>query len=141
MSTQTNADLARTIYRLFNEGKLDQAVELANEDVELVLIPFGQTFHGREGFMNFLQGFHSAFPDITITVTNQVVAGDQVVTEFTARGTHTRPLPTPAGEVAPTGRVVDLTVCEVWQVKNGRLASLRNYQDMASMMRQLGLIA
>jgi steroid delta-isomerase-like uncharacterized protein len=141
MSTQNNADLARTIYRLFNEGKLDQVVELANEDVELILIPFGQTFHGREGFMNFLQGFHSAFPDITITVTNQVAAGDQVVTEFTARGTHTRPLQTPAGEVPPTGRVVDLTVCEVWQVKNGRLAALRNYQDMASMIRQLGLIA
>jgi steroid delta-isomerase-like uncharacterized protein len=141
MSTQNNADLARTIYRLFNEGKLDQVVELANEDVELILIPFGQTFHGREGFMNFLQGFHSAFPDITITVTNQVAAGDQVVTEFTARGTHTRPLQTPAGEVPPTGRVVDLTVCEVWQVKNDRLAALRNYQDMASMIRQLGLIA
>jgi steroid delta-isomerase-like uncharacterized protein len=141
MSTQNNADLARTIYRLFNEGKLDQAVELANEDVELILVPFGQTFRGREGFMNFLQGFHSAFPDITITITNQVVADDQVVTEFTARGTHTRPLQTPAGEVPPTGRVVDFTVCEVWQVKNGRLATLRNYQDVASMMRQLGLIA
>jgi steroid delta-isomerase-like uncharacterized protein len=141
MSAQDNAALARKIYQLFNEDQLDEAIALATEDVELVLVPFGQTFHGHEGFMAFLQGFHSAFPDIHITITNQVATDDQVVTEFTARGTHTRPLLTPAGEVPPTGRVVDFTVCEVWRVKDGRLASLHNYQDVASMMRQLGLIA
>jgi steroid delta-isomerase-like uncharacterized protein len=141
MSAHDNAALARKIYQLFNEGQFDDAITLATEDVELVLVPFGQTFHGRAGFRAFLQGFHSAFPDIHITVTNQVAADDQVVTEFTARGTHTRPLPMPAGEVAPTGRVVDFTVCEVWRVRDGKLASLHNYQDVASMMRQLGLIA
>jgi steroid delta-isomerase-like uncharacterized protein len=141
MTAQDNAALARKIYQLFNQGRVDDAIELATEDVELILVPFGQTFHGREGFRTFLQGFHSAFPDIQIVVTNQVATDDQVVTEFTARGTHTRPLPTPAGEVPPTGRVVDFIVCEVWQVRDGKLASLRNYQDVASMMRQLGLIA
>jgi steroid delta-isomerase-like uncharacterized protein len=140
MSATENAALARRIYQLFSDDKLDDALELVTEDVEAVLIPFGQTFHGRDGFTGFMQGFKGAFPDIRISVTNQVATDDQVVSEFTARGTHTGPLQTPAGAIPPTGRTVDFIVCEVMRVKHGRIASLHNYQDAASIMRQLGLI-
>jgi steroid delta-isomerase-like uncharacterized protein len=141
MSATENAALARRIYQLFSDDKLDDALELVTEDVEAVLVPFGQTFHGRDGFTGFMQGFKGAFPDIRISVTNQVATDDQVVSEFTARGTHTGPLQTPAGAIPPTGRTVDFIVCEVMLVKHGRIASLHNYQDAASIMRQLGLIA
>src|SRR5205085_8433585 len=119
----------------------DDALELVAEDVEAVLVPFGQAFHGREGFTDFMQGFKGAFPDIRISVTNQVATDDQVVSEFTARGTHSGPLQTPAGAIPPTGRSVDFIACEVMRVKNGQIASLHNYQDAASIMRQLGLVA
>jgi steroid delta-isomerase-like uncharacterized protein len=141
MSAQDNAVLARRIYQLFSENRLDDVLALTTEDVEAVVIPFGLTFHGRAGFTNFLQSWKGAFPDIKIAVTNQVTTDDQVVTELTARGTHTCPLQTPAGEIPPTGRTVDFIVCEVWRVKDGRLAALHNYQDAASMMRQLGLLS
>jgi steroid delta-isomerase-like uncharacterized protein len=137
MSAHDNAALARRIYQLFSDDKLDDALELVAEDVEAVLVPFGQIFHGRDGFTTFMQG---AFPDIRISVTNQVATDDQVVSEFTARGTQTGPLQTPAGAIPPTGRGVDFIVCEVMRVKNGRIASLHNYQDAASIMRQLGLV-
>jgi steroid delta-isomerase-like uncharacterized protein len=141
MSAHDNAALARRIYQLFSDDKLDHALELVTEDVEAVLVPFGQTFHGRDGFTGFMQGFKGAFPDIRISVTNQVATDDQVVSEFTARGTHTGPLQTPAGAIPPTGRTVDFIVCEVMRVKDGRIASLHNYQDAAAIMRQLGLIS
>ena len=141
MSAHDNAALARRIYQLFSDDKLDDALELVAEDVEAVLVPFGQTFHGRDGFTGFMQGFKGAFPDIRISVTNQVATDEQVVSEFTARGTHTGPLQTPAGAIPATGRTVDFIVCEVMPVKNGRIASLHNYQDAASIMRQLGLVA
>jgi steroid delta-isomerase-like uncharacterized protein len=140
MSAHDNAALARRIYQLFSDDKFDDALELVAEDVEAVLVPFGQTFHGRDGFTGFMQGFKGAFPDIRISVTNQVATEDQVVSEFTARGTHTGPLQTPAGAIPPTGRTVDFIVCEVMRVKNGRITSLHNYQDAASIMRQLGLV-
>jgi steroid delta-isomerase-like uncharacterized protein len=140
LSAHENAALARRIYQLFSDDKLDDALELVAEDVEAVLVPFGQTFHGRDGFTGFMQGFKGAFPDIRISVTNQVATDDQVVSEFTARGTHTGPLQTPSGAILATGRTVDFIVCEVMRVKNGRIASLHNYQDAASIMRQLGLV-
>jgi steroid delta-isomerase-like uncharacterized protein len=140
MSAQDNAALARKMYELWSNNQFDQVLALATEDIEVVLTPFGQTFHGHDGFANFNQGFKGAFPDIKITeITHQIATDDAVVSEFKARGTHTGPLLTPAGEVPPTGRTVNFTVCEVWSVKNGKVASIRNYQDAASIMRQLGL--
>lgn len=141
MSAQDNAALARRMYQLFSEGKLDAAAELVAEDAETVLVPFGETYHGRDGFVNFMRGFTGAFPDIRIAVTNQVATEEYVVTEFTARGTHNGPLQTAAGAIPPTGQTVEFIVCEVWKVKQGRLATLHNYQDAASIMRQIGLAA
>jgi steroid delta-isomerase-like uncharacterized protein len=140
MSAQDNAVLARRMYQLFSDDMFDDVLPLTTEDIEAVLIPFGQTFHGREGFISFMMGFKGAFPDIRINLTNQVATDDQVVNEFTARGTHTGPLLTPSGAIPPTGRTVDFVVCEVLGIKDGRVASLHNYQDAASLMRQLGLI-
>ncbi len=139
-AAQDNAVLARRLYQLFSEGRMDEVAALAAEDMETVLVPFGQTFRGREGFAAFMSGFKSAFPDLKLNITNQVATRDYVVSEFTGRGTHTGPLATPAGEIPPTNKVVDFTVCEVWRIKDGKIASLHNYQDAASMMRQLGLI-
>ena len=139
MSAQENATLARRIYQLFNEDKFDDVLELVSADVETVLVPFGQTFHSRDGFVQFMQGFKGAFPDLRIAVTNQVATEDNVVNEFTARGMHTGPLQTPAGAIPPTGRTVDFVVCEVWTMKNGQLTSLHNYQDAAAIMRQIGV--
>lgn len=141
MSNQPNTQLAHQIYGLFNEGQVEAATNLATDDVELVLYPFGQTFQGREGFTNFMRGFLNAFPDLKIEIRNQVAGDGQIVNEITGRGTHTGPLMTPAGVIPPTGRSVELSVCEVWKVRDGKLAGLANYQDSASLMRQLGLMS
>lgn len=141
MSAQDNAVLARRMYQLFSEDKLDHVLEFVSEEAETILIPFGQTFHGRDGFRQFMLAFKEAFPDIRITVTNQVATEESVVTEFTARGTHNGPLITPAGTIPPTGRTVDFVVCEVWRLKNSQMVSLRNYQDSASILRQLGMLS
>ena len=140
MSAQDNAALARKMYELWSNNQLNEILALATEDIEVVLTPFGQTFHGHAGFADFNQGFKGAFPDIKITeITHQIATENEVVSEFKARGTHTGPLMTPAGEVSATGRTVAFSVCEVCSVRDGKVASIRNYQDAASIMRQLGL--
>lgn len=140
MAAQNNATLAREIYEAFNSRDFQRVLDRANADVEIVFHPAGQTSHGHAGFTDFMKGFASAFPDGKITVTNQVASGDQVANEFRFTGTHTGTLVTPQGEVPPTGRTLDATICEVWTIKSGKLASLRNYQDMMAFMRQLGLV-
>jgi steroid delta-isomerase-like uncharacterized protein len=143
MPAQDNAAFARRLYDAFNRGDLEGAATQATEDVEIDLVPFGMTFRGRQEFRDgFMGGFKRAFPDLTVTVANQVAAEDQVVNECTWRGTHTGPLASPGGEIPPTGRAVEgARFCEVWRIRDGRLARLVNYQDAATWMRQLGLVS
>jgi len=141
MSAQSNAKMCRELYELFNKKDLDGTVAMASEDVEVDLIPFGQTFRGPAGLREFEQGFATAFPDLTITVTNQVATEDQVVNECTWTGTHTGPLQTPTGTIPPTGKKVEGgRFCEVYAFKNNKIVSVRNYQDPAGWLRQLGLV-
>ena len=140
MSAQENAALARTIYGRFSNNDFAGVLQLATEDIEVHFMPGGQTFHGYDGFMGFMQSFKGAFPDIAIEITHQMATDDGVVSEFIARGTHTGPLLTPAGALPPTGRVAAWPVCEVWRVRDGKLSSLTNYQDMATILGQLGLL-
>ena len=140
MAPQDNAALSRAIYDAFNQGDFERALQDASEDVEIVFIPTGQTFRGRQGFADFMRGHKTAFPDVRIAVTNQIAADTYVVNEFVAHGTHTGPLATPTGTIAPTGRRATFTVCEVCQFQGGKLTSVHNYQDLVALLRQLGLI-
>ena len=79
------------------------SLDYAAEDVEVVLIPFGLTFQGREGFSQFMHGFKDAFPDLQITVSNQVADDDQV--EFFGKAVDFSPvrlLEQKAGKRLPT---------------------------------------
>jgi steroid delta-isomerase-like uncharacterized protein len=135
-----NAAVSREIYDDFDRQDFSKALQLVTPDVEILFVPTGQTFRGPEGFEAFMKNFKTAFPDVEIEVNNQIASGDYVVNEFVGRGTHTGPLESPAGTIPPTGRRVTFTVCEVQRFRNGKLASLHNYQDMVSLLRQLGLI-
>ena len=140
MAAQDNAALSRAIYDAFNQGDVERALQGASEEVEIVFMPTGQIFHGRQGFADFMRDHKTAFPDVRIEVTNQIAADNYVVNEFVAHGTHTGPLATPTGAIAPTGRRATFTVCEVCQFQGGKLTSVHNYQDMVALLRQLGLI-
>ena len=141
MSVQSNLKLTQEIYNFFSNNQFDAVLERAADDVEIYLAPTGQTFQGLDGFKQFMMGFKATFPNIRIDVKNQVGTEDQVVSEFVATGTNTGPVMTPAGEIPATGRTAEWPVCEVWRFRNGKLASIHNYQDMATMLRQLGLVS
>jgi ketosteroid isomerase-like protein len=60
-----------------------------------------------------------------IVLTNVVADGDQVVAEWTARGT------------AKTGSVYDNRCLGVFTVRNGKIASVREYTDTLHAQRAL----
>lgn len=63
-----------------------------------------------------------------------------MVVQFDFRGTHTGPLQGPNGEIPPTGRAVDVPVCDVFQLRNGKAVGVHSYFDAATLMTQLGLL-
>jgi ketosteroid isomerase-like protein len=130
--------LTAELYRCFGHNDYEGVLAYVAPECGVLLMPFGQTFRGPAGFNEFMHGFKTAWPDCTIEIRNQVVAGDQVVNEIQVRGMLTGPLAGPASTIPPTGRPVDYRACEVWQMRDGQVVSLRNYQDTATVLRRWG---
>jgi steroid delta-isomerase-like uncharacterized protein len=80
--------------------------------------------------------FADAFPDGRIDIVSIKEAGDTAIVEFIGRGTHKGQLM----ELAPTGKTMALPVCNVIEVRDGKIYREREYMDMMTMMTQLGAI-
>ncbi len=134
-----NASTARSTYDAWNERDFDRFAEVMAK-AELIDMGSGTRFTGREGAMQFAQGWADGFPDGKVTIDSVIETGKHVVVEFTGRGTHTGTLMTPMGGIDATGRSVELKLCDVWTfADDGTPKTVHFYVDSGSMMTQLGL--
>ena len=85
------------------------------------------------------QGWATALPDSKATIGNAFVSGDTVVLEVTWHGTHKGPLQTPTGQIAATGKPIEIRACQVFKIAGDKAQSMRQYFDMETMMQQLGV--
>ena len=95
----------------------------------------GQTQKGRDAGLAVGQMFATAFPDGKIDIQKITATGDTAIVEFIGRGTHTGDLM----GIAPTGRQMTIPVCEVYELRDGKIYAERRYMDMLHMMQQLGV--
>ena len=90
----------------------------------------------KEGMINMMRMFVSAFPDLNITVNHWVAEGDLVVGVMTTEGTQT-------GEfmgMPPSGKEFSISEMHMIRVANGKMVEHWGVQDNMSMMQQLGVI-
>ena len=98
----------------------------------------GIEMQGADAGVDVAKTYTTAFPDLELEVRHQFSAGDDVaIMEFTARGTHEGELE----GIAPTGKSVEIFVCNVLEVRDDKILREREYFDALSLMRQLGVIA
>jgi predicted ester cyclase len=107
-------------------------------DAELVA-PGGQA-SGRDGVLGFLGVFHEAFPDLRLEVAQLLTDGPGAAAEGTIAGTHDGVLHTPNGDVAPTGRAVELRFAAVYVTDGDTLKSEHLFFDQMDFLGQLGLL-
>jgi predicted ester cyclase len=88
-----------------------------------------------DGFKQMISGLLSAFPDLRLTIEDQMVAGDKVATRWSAEGTNSGAF----GPVAATGRRVRINGLILDRVAGGRVIERWEQWDQMSMMQQLGL--
>jgi steroid delta-isomerase-like uncharacterized protein len=93
---------------------------------------------GADQAMSLWKGWAEALPDSKASFDNALVCGETVVLEVTWRGTHTGPLQTPRGPLAPTGKRIELRACTAIEVAADRVSVQRHYFDMATLLEQLG---
>ena len=94
---------------------------------------------GTDQVLPLWKGWATAFPDSKATFHGAFVSGNTVVLELTWKGTHTGPLETPDGRIAATGKTIDIRACNVVEIAGEKCKAQRQYFDMATMMKQLGV--
>ena len=98
------------------------------------------SMHGREEVLGFFGVFWDAFPDVRLVMSRLLAEGSVVAAEGRLIGTHTGVMRTPAGDVAATGRQVDVRWMSSYEVRGDELASEHLYFDQAELLGQLGLV-
>ena len=87
------------------------------------------------GFKEMVSGLLGAFPDLRVTVEDQIAAGDKVATRWTAEGTNSGPF----GPVPATGRRVQTSGLILDRVVDGKVVERWEQWDQMAMLQQLGL--
>jgi predicted ester cyclase len=91
--------------------------------------------HGIEPAKKVIGGWLAGFPDMTVTVDDQVAEGDKVGSRHTSTGTHTE---TFMG-MAPTGKKATITGMTITRIENGKMVEAWTAWDALGMFEQLGL--
>jgi ketosteroid isomerase-like protein len=129
----------REILDALSAQDLDRVSAVVDERFEFVDVGGGDVMHGRDEWRAFCGVFVTAFPDLTQDVQLLVDAGEYAFAEVVARGTHTGPLASPEGDIAPTGRTIEVPFCVVVHARDGALVDGREYYDAGTLLGQLGL--
>ena len=134
---QENKAVSRRVAEeIFNGGKLDLADELYAPDYVLHDPSLPEDLHGPEGLKQYAAMNLGAFPDVRVSVEDQIAEGDMVVTRWTATGTHTGEL---LG-IPPTGRRIEISGITINRYSGNRIAEDWYQSDDLGMMQQLGVI-
>jgi steroid delta-isomerase-like uncharacterized protein len=136
MSDQNKA-IARRALELFTSGDLDEMDQLVSEDaVDHDPQNPNAGIHGPEGAKRTAAIYRGAFPDLQITVEDQLAEGDKVVTRWTAVGTQDGDL---AGLPA-SGRSTTVTGITIDRIAGGKIVESWGNWDTLGMMQQLGAV-
>jgi steroid delta-isomerase-like uncharacterized protein len=132
MSERNKAQVRRVIEEIYNRGDLDLVDEVAASD--LVIRIGAEEVRGHNEIKRYVAGLRTGFPDLTLTIEDQIAEGDMVVTRWTARGTH-------GGEfhgIPATGRTVRVTGTDIDRIVDGKTVDCWVHMDQLGLMQQLG---
>lgn len=134
--SEKNKTLSRRVNEeCFNRGNLAIADELLAADYVDHAAPPGLAA-GVEGFKQLVALYRTAFPDLHVTIEDQIAEGDRLATRFTTRGTH-------QGElmgIAPTGKVVTVSGIAIERMVGSKIVEHWLVSDQLGMLQQLGVI-
>jgi steroid delta-isomerase-like uncharacterized protein len=137
VSTTTHQLLCHfMVEKVFNEGELDLLdLLMAPDAVNHELESFGPSAaRGPEAVRQFIRVFRSAFPDLRVTVIDQLGDGDRVATRWKMEGTQKNRLM----GIEATHRSICIEGIRIDRIANGRIAETWNRWDTFDLLRQLG---
>jgi len=109
---------------------------LFTEDVIHEDVTMGVVNRGRAELRAFGEGFFSGFPDVTFELRSSFADGTSGGAEWVMRGTHRGDLP----GMPATGKRVEVRGASIFEFAGDRIRRCSDYWDMATFLKQLGLM-
>ncbi len=137
-SLMSTLDQNKAVVRRFNHEVIEQGNaasfrELLHAQFINHSAPAGADNGPAGMWTTFEQVLRPAFPDLRVTIHEQVAEGDLVTTRKTIAGTHTGPL---LG-LAPTGRRVAIDVLDLVRVHQGQYVEHWGFNTLPAVLQQL----
>ena len=120
--------LRRIVDEILNGGDLEAFDELVHP-----AYVDGFDGSGREEYRELVGVMRAGFPDLHLTMEDEIAEGDKVVGRFVLRGTH-------RGDflgIAPTGKQVEFDGIGIIQFRDGKMVSRWNVSDIYGLLEQL----
>ena len=131
---ENKAIVRRFLEGIFSQGDPDVVDELADPDF-VVHDPSSEAGQvDAEGVKESIAWSHSAFPDLRVTIEDQVAEGGKVATRWRVSGTH-------QGEmmgVTATGNQVTFTGTQTDYISGGKIVESWSNWDTLGMLGQIG---
>lgn len=128
----------RWFEEVWNKGRTDAIEEMLAEEalVHGLSDESGAPLRGTADFRVFHQNFHSAFPDIQVTVEDALADSDRVAVRCTVRGQHT-------GDTLgfeATAKSAEFSGITIARIQDDKIVEAWNNFDFMSLYKQLGVI-
>ena len=137
MSVETNKLLVRRLISEAQEaGKLEVVDEILGDDF-VDHSPLPGLPATRDGVRMLFAGMRAAFPDLRITIHEQIGEEEKVMTRKTFSGTHAGPFM----GIPASGNRVSFEVIDILTVCNGKIREHRVILDQLGLLQQLGAMA
>jgi len=140
--SQPETDLAARLFAVWLDPPSDDAEGLAafralyTDPVDVNGTPFGAA-----DLLARARALNSAYSELRHELLDVVSAPGRLVVAFRMCGTHTGPLTTPLGTVAPTGRAVAVRTIDVLTVAGGLITGVCVVGDELGTLLGLGALA
>lgn len=134
-TSESNKKIARDFFEYFAKGDTKQIENLWGSDYKFHF-PGKPEAIGKDESKQVIKEYATGFPDLIISIENQIAEGDMVATRFIARGTHKG---TFQGNAA-TNKKVTVTAVGIHRIVNGKIVEEWAEFDALRMMQQIGAV-
>ncbi len=117
---------------VWNNGNFDELDAIFDLNIVRIVNQIPDV-EGVDGMKKVMSGFRTSFPDLRLTIDNEIYAENSAAVRWAFSGTNTGP-----GEMPPTGKSVSAWGISILHFANGKLTEEIVAYDNKSFMEQLG---
>ena len=136
MTADQNKEVLRRFFNMYNAHDLSNLDEVFHTDM-IYRSSAGDDTRGVDEFRQQTNAFFEAFPDTEVSIEEMVAQGNRVFVVYRWMGTQEKEYL----KIESQGRRLDLRICGVATIEDGKVVDHFDFYDALTMLKQLGAVS